>query len=202
MNHKRSLMALGLLLAAAGTASAHPGHLGGDSSAPAGILAGFVHPLGLDHLLAMLAVGVWSATALPAARRLQGPMAFMAAMVAGAALGRGLAAPGVVEPALALSVVVFGGLIALPRLLPAASGLALVVLAGGLHGLAHGAELPPGGGFAGYAFGFLATTALLHAAGLALGGQIGALPLRLAGWSTRVVAGGLGAAGMALMWQA
>jgi urease accessory protein len=203
--NKRFLIATGLLLVA-GTCFAHPGHLGQGGTAHPGILAGFVHPLGLDHLLAMLAVGLWSATALPAERRLHGPLAFMATMLAGAALGRSLGAPGLVEPALALSVVVFGGLIALPRLLSVSTGLmlawVLVVLAGGLHGLAHGAELPADTGFAGYAFGFVATTALLQAAGLALGSQIQALPRRLAGWSTRVLAGGLGAAGVALLLQA
>ncbi len=200
--NKRFVIAAGLLLAAAGSAFAHPGHLTSDGAAPAGILAGFVHPLGLDHLLAMMAVGLWSATALPAGRRLQGSVAFLAAMLAGAVLGRGLALPGLIEPALAISVGVFGGLLALPRLLNVSSGLALVLLAGGLHGLAHGAELPAGGGFAGYAFGFVATTALLQAAGLALGGQIRLLPQRVAGWSTRVLAGGFGAAGLALLLQA
>lgn len=200
--NKRSMIAAGLLLAAAGTAFAHPGHPGSDGVAQAGILAGFVHPLGLDHLLAMLAVGLWSATALPAGRRLQGPAAFLAAMVGGAVLGRGLALPGLVEPALAISVLVFGGLLAVPRLLNASTGLALVLLAGGLHGLAHGAELPEAANFAGYAFGFVATTALLQAAGLALGGQIRMLPQRLAGWSTRALASGFGLAGLALLLQA
>jgi urease accessory protein len=120
----------------------------------------------------------------------------------GAVLGRGLAAPGLVEPALGFSVMAFGVLVAMPRLLPVASGLALIFLAGSLHGLAHGAELPAQGGFAGYAFGFVATTALLQAAGLSLGAQLRTLPGRVAGWSTRVLASGLGAAGMALMLQA
>lgn len=199
---KRFVIAAGLLLAAAGSAFAHPGHVGADGAGQAGIVAGFAHPLGLDHLLAMVAVGLWSASALPAPRRLHGPLAFLAAMVAGAVLGRGLALPAVVEPALALSVLMFGGLVALPRLLSAGTGLALVALAGALHGLAHGAELPAASGFAGYAFGFVATTALLHAAGLALGGQLRMLPQRLAGWSTRALAGGFGAAGLALLLQA
>ena len=62
------------LLALAGTTSAHTGH---DTH---GFLAGIEHPFGLDHLLAMVAVGVWSATALQGARRWLGPLAFLAAM--------------------------------------------------------------------------------------------------------------------------
>jgi len=185
-----------VLLAAAGSAAAHPGHDG------TSVFAGFVHPLGLDHLLAMVAVGLWSVAALPAARRLHGPVAFLLALVAGAVVGAWAHAPALVEPGIALSVLVFGLLIAKPQLLPAGGGLALVAVAGALHGLAHGAELPAGGGFAGYAFGFVATTALLHAAGLGLGRQLLALPARLARWGTGLVAGGFGIAGLALLTQA
>ena len=189
-----SFMALALLalLAAAGPALAHPGHAGPDT---VGLLAGLLHPLGADHLLAMLAVGLWSAVALPLQRRLQGPAAFLGAMLAGAVAGRALGAPGLV----ALSLPAFGLLIALPRLLPAGGGLALVLLAGALHGLAHGAEAPAAAPFAGYAFGFVATTALLHVGGLALGRQLAALPQRLSHASLRVLAGGLGAAVCALL---
>lgn len=199
MRTTRSLLAAGSLLALAGSALAHPGHAAG-TTGPS-LFAGLMHPLGLDHLLAMLAVGLWSATVLPSRRRLQGPAAFLLAMVGGALLGHGLGAPALVEPALAFSVLGFGLLIALPRLLPAAAGLAVVALAGLLHGLAHGAEWPAAGGFAAYAFGFVATSALLHTAGLALGGQLAGLPQRLAAWSTRVLAGGLGAAGLLLLAQ-
>jgi len=199
MRIPRSLLAAGTLLALAGNALAHPGH-GAGGTGPS-LFAGLAHPLGLDHLLAMLAVGLWSATVLPAGRRLQGPAAFLLAMVAGALLGHGLGAPALVEPALAFSVLGFGLLLALPRLLPAAAGLGVVALAGLLHGLAHGAEWPAAGGFAAYAFGFVATSALLHSAGLALGGQLAGLPQRLAAWSVRALAGGLGAAGLALVAQ-
>lgn len=191
----RRLIALGLLLAAGG-ACAHPGHDTG------GAFAGLVHPLGLDHLLAMVAVGLWSVAALPAGQRLRGPAAFVLAMVLGAAIGAWSAAPALVEPGIALSVAMFGVLIAWPRLVPGAAGLALVTLAGALHGLAHGAELPAGGGFAAYAFGFVATTALLHAAGLGLGHQLHALPQRLARWSTGALGGCLGLAGLVLLAQA
>jgi urease accessory protein len=193
---------LGLgLLALAGAAAAHPGH-GAAGDGGTAIWAGLTHPLGLDHLLAMVAVGLWSALVLPAGRRLHGPAAFLVAMVTGAVAGRALGAPALVEPALALSVLAFAALIAAPRLLPLQGGLVVVALGGLLHGLAHGAELPAAAGFTGYAFGFVATSALLHAAGLALGAQLVRLPQRLAGWSTRAVAGGLGAAALVVLAQA
>lgn len=191
---KRLALALALL-AAAGTASAHAGHHGTSA------FAGLAHPLGLDHLLAMVAVGLWSASALPPSQQLRGPAAFLLAMLAGAALGVGLQASVAVEMAIAASVLMAGPLIAVPRLLPAPAGLALVAAAGALHGLAHGAELPAGGGFAAYAFGFVATTALLHAAGLGLGRQLLALPQRLARWGRGALGGGLGLAGLALIAQ-
>ncbi len=200
---KRStLFQLGLsvgLLALAGAAGAHPGHH--DGHLP-GALAGFVHPLGLDHLLAMVAVGLWSAAALPAAQQLRGPAAFLAAMVVGAVLGAWVSAPALVEFGIAGSVLMFALLLARPQLVPGLAGLGLVAAAGALHGLAHGAELPAGGGFAGYAFGFVATTAVLHAAGLGLGRQLIALPQRLARWGQGLLAGGLGVAGIALLLQA
>lgn len=193
-------LSLGIgLLAWAGSAAAHPGH---GAIGDHGVLAGFAHPLGIDHLLAMVAVGLWSALVLPAGRRMHGPAAFIAAMLTGAVAGRALGAPVLVEPALALSVLAFALLIAVPRLLSDRGGLVMVALAGLLHGLAHGAELPAAAGFAGYAFGFVATTALLHAAGLALGAQLARLPQRLAGWSTRAVAGGLGAAALVVLVHA
>lgn len=192
MNKLRHAPALLVLLFAAGGAAAHPGHDGG------GAVAGLLHPLGLDHLLAMVAVGLWSAATLPPAQRLRGPAAFLLAMVAGAALGAWASAPALAEPGLALSVVMFGVLIVWPRLLAGGVGLALVAAAGALHGLAHGAELPAGSGFAAYAFGFVATTALLHAAGLGLGRQLLALPQTAARWGQRLLGGGLGLAGLAL----
>lgn len=181
-----------LLLFAAGSAAAHPGHGGG-------AVAGLLHPLGLDHLLAMVAVGLWSAAALPPAQRLRGPAAFVLAMVAGAAFGAWAAAPALVEPGIALSVAMFGVLIARPRMLPPMAGLALVAAAGALHGLAHGAEGPAGAGFAAYALGFVATTTLLHAAGLGLGRALLALPQALSRWTQRLLGAGLGLAGLALI---
>ena len=130
---------------------------------------GLLHPFGPDHLLAMVAVGVWSVSALPARLAWQGPATFMLALVASAMLGAsGVAAP-FLEHAIALSVVLFGAMLILAaKPLPKAVGLGLIAAAASLHGLAHGAEAPAAG-FAGYAAGFLLTTAVLHLGGVGVG---------------------------------
>ncbi len=154
------LMALGLF---AGLAQAHTGH------GTSGLSEGLAHPLGADHLLAMVAVGLWSVTALPANRAWWGPTTFMLSLITSAALGAaGLSVP-FLEPMISLSVVLFGAMLVLSRQnMPVALGLGLVALAASLHGLAHGAETPETG-FASYAAGFLATTAFLHFGGVSIG---------------------------------
>ena len=146
-------------------ALAHPG--GFAEHAHAGFTSGLLHPLtGVDHLAAMLAVGVWSALALRPVWL--APLAFIALLAAGALAGfAGLAVPAV-EPMIAASLLVIGLLIATRARLPL--GLA-VALAGGFaafHGAAHGLEL--GGDGAGSALaGMLVSTAALHLAGIGLG---------------------------------
>ncbi|MBZ8140980.1 urease accessory protein UreJ [Rubrivivax gelatinosus] len=174
---------------AAAPAMAHTGH---DTNT---LAAGLAHPLGLDHLLAMVAVGLWSAAALQGAQRLAGPALFMAALLGGAVAGAAGVGHALVEPAIAASVVVLGLMLAFARRLPASAGLLLVAVAGSLHGLAHGAELPAAGGFAGYALGFLAATALLHAIGLAAAPRLLALPAVV--W--RALSGGVALAGVLLL---
>jgi urease accessory protein len=145
------------------SALAHTGH--GTSS----LMEGLVHPFGADHLLAMVAVGIWSVCSLPANQAWQGPAAFMAALVASAALGTlGVTLP-YLEHAVALSVVLFGVMLMLAaKPMPKALGLGLIGAAAALHGLAHGSETPASG-FTGYAAGFLLTTAALHLSGVGLG---------------------------------
>lgn len=144
-------------------ASAHTGH------GTTGFMEGLAHPFGADHLLAMLAVGVWSVSALPAHTVWQGPATFMVALVASAVLGASGVTPPYLEHAVALSVVLFGTmLMAATRPVPNAWGLGLIAAAASLHGLAHGAETPATG-FAGYAAGFLLTTAALHLGGVGVG---------------------------------
>jgi urease accessory protein len=158
-------------------------HDGAGQGAP--FLAGLSHPLGgADHVLAMVAVGLW-AGALGGRLRWLLPAAFVAAMLAGAAMGaRGLALPGV-EPMILASVVLTGVAGALALRLPAGVALAAVAAFGLVHGQAHGAE-GPGGAMAAYAAGFALATLALHGAGLALGHL-----------AARPVARGLGAAAAA-----
>ena len=150
-----------LLLAAAGPALAHPGHEA----------SGFLHPFtGLDHLLAMVGVGMWAA--LLAVRKstvaLMVPGAFMVMMAIGAAAGfAGIKLP-LVEAAILASVFVIGGLIIGAVRLPVAWAMAIVGLFAVFHGYAHALEAP-GAGAGGYILGFLMATALLQGLGLALG---------------------------------
>ena len=144
-------------------ASAHTGH--GIHS----LMEGLTHPFGADHLLAMLAVGIWSVSALPARQAWQGPATFLLTLVLSAVLGAsGFTVP-YLEHAIALSVTLFGAMLILAaKPMPKAFGLTLIALAASLHGLAHGAETPETG-FAGYAAGFLLTTAVLHLGGVGIG---------------------------------
>jgi len=197
--HTPTLRRLGsalALTALAGTAAAHPGH---DTTS---LAAGLAHPLGLDHLLAMAAVGTWSAGAFSGQRRLQGPAAFVLALLAGATGGLWLARQGLALPALelglAFSVVLMGALLAVGRRLGTGAGLSLVVATGLLHGLAHGAELPAGGAFAPYAAGFVIGTGVLQLAGLALGDRISRLQARAQRWAWPVLGSVVGTAGLVL----
>jgi urease accessory protein len=159
-----------LLLAAlsSGLALAHPGHPG-STHAAMGFGAGFSHPFsGLDHLLAMLAVGLWAAQNKRPARWLL-PLAFPLMMAAGAAVAyAGVALPGI-ETGIAASVATLGLLIAFAVRMPAAAATAVVSLFAMFHGYAHGAELPSGASVALYGAGFVAATAVLHSIGLGLG---------------------------------
>lgn len=170
-------------------AVAHPGH--GVGSLAGGVL----HPLGPDHLLAMVSVGLWSVCVLPAGRRIAGPAVFMLAMLAGAVAGAAGHVLSWIEPALALSVALLGAMLLAPRALPPWAGTLAIAIAGSLHGLTHGAELPAGAAFGGYAAGFLLATAALHAAGLGLGAALARLPA----WVWRATAAGIGLAGGAML---
>jgi urease accessory protein len=129
---------------------------------------GVRHPWsGLDHMLAMVAVGLWAGVNGGKARWAW-PAAFVGVMVVGGALGvAGVALP-MVEPGILASVVVLGLLVLAAIRLPVAAGAALVALFALLHGHAHGAELPAAGAAASYAAGFAIVTALLHGIGLAV----------------------------------
>lgn len=165
--HSVVLMSAGLaplaLLATCAPALAHTGleHAGSFAS-------GFAHPwTGLDHVLALLAVGLWAG--LTGGRALWAwPAAFVSAMLAGGVLGMAGAQVPLVEPGMLASLVVLGLLVLTAARLPVALGAALVALFAVLHGHAHGAELPGGTAAAAYAAGFTLATALLHAIGIAI----------------------------------
>jgi urease accessory protein len=165
-------------------AQAHTGH--GTSS----LMEGLVHPFGADHLLAMVAVGIWSVSALPREKAWQGPATFLLALVVSAALCTiGVSLP-YLEHGVSASVVLFGlMLIVATRPMPPAIGLGLIAIASSLHGMAHGSETPESG-FAGYAVGFLLTTAALHIGGVGIGLAI----RRWLGQRSGLALGGLGTA--------
>ena len=158
----KHLLAAAALLLSPALAFAHPGH--GDN----GLLAGISHPLGgLDHLLAMLAVGLWAAQQHGAARWVL-PCTFVASMLMGGLLGfEGLNLPAL-EGAIAASVLALGLAVALAVRPPLGLAMAATALFALCHGVAHGLELPDMSSPWTYAMGFVAATALLHAAGYAL----------------------------------
>jgi urease accessory protein len=184
----RVLPLLSLTLFATG-AQAH-----GLPSDPASVTAGFAHPFGgLDHMLAMIAVGLWSALAGGSARWAW-PAAFVALMAGGYALGTSGAPLPWVDHAVLASVVALGLLVALAVRLPTAVGAFVVGLFALFHGHAHGAEAPLGDPWL-YALGVLLATATLHGVGLALG------HLPSAAWGrapARVLGGTVAATGVIL----
>ena len=132
----------------------------------AGLMAGLTHPfVGLDHLLAMIAVGIWAGQLGGRAVWLI-PLTFVSVMTAAATLASfGLLLP-LVEPAIACSVLVLGLLIAGSVRLPTSVGAFLVGLFAVFHGYAHGLELPQAASPILYGAGFVLATALLHGLGI------------------------------------
>jgi urease accessory protein len=144
-----------------------------------GFANGFWHPLmGLDHILAMVAVGLYAAQLGGRSLWLL-PAVFVGTMVVGGLLGyAGMALP-MVEQAIALSVIAMGALIALGLRLPAAAATTLVAVFALAHGHAHGSEAAEIASFLSYAAGFVAATLVLHAAGISLGfglDRLGTMP--------------------------
>lgn len=164
----------------AAPAFAHPGlHHAGS------FFSGVAHPLtGWDHLLAMLAIGLW-ASQQRRAMALALPIAFPLVMIVGAlAAVYGYALPAA-EGGIAASVLVLGLLVAFAVKLPAWGGLPVVTLFAAAHGYAHGLEAPFDGDFLTYGAGFVTATGLLHMAGLAAGrygkGRWASMMVRMAG---------------------
>ena len=146
-------------------AHAHPGH----GAATGGIGWGLAHPFsGLDHILAMIAVGLWAVQLGKRALWLL-PLSFVFSMAAGAALGVGGVHLPLVEPAILASVIGLGALVAFATRLPLGASAALVSIAALFHGQAHGSEMPANASGLVTAAGFILATAALHATGIALG---------------------------------
>jgi urease accessory protein len=182
----RRLLLPALLLLAPLPAFAHGAH--GEVH---GFLAGLTHPIGgLDHVLAMVAVGLWAGLLGGRATWLL-PLAFLTGMAGGGALGMAGVAMPMVEVGIVMSVVVLGALVAAAARLPVLAAMPLIALAGMLHGHAHGTELQSGLGAIGYSLGFLIATAGLHAAGVFAGLRAmdgaGRVAVRLAGAATAVL---------------
>lgn len=160
--------------------------------------AGFSHPLsGPDHILAMVAVGLWAAM-LGGRALFAVPAAFVGVMLLGFGAGlSGMPLP-FVEPMILASVVVLGLLVALALRVPAAAGAVIAGFFAFFHGHAHGAEIGAAA-FASYAAGFAISTALLHGAGILVGLGLGHLRTRDKALVAMRVAGGATAlAGIAL----
>ncbi len=158
-----------------------------------GFVSGLLHPVsGLDHVLAMVAVGLWGAQLGQPAMWLL-PVAFPMMMAMGGMLGLiGVPLPGI-EVGIAVSAVVLGALILGEMKVPPAAALGIVAFFAVFHGHAHGTELAPGQNALLYSLGFVIVTGTLHAVGIALGlmhrWNAGRVALRCAG--SLVLAGGL-----------
>ena len=177
-----------ILIAASALSMSASAHTGVEAHSHSGFISGFVHPLfGLDHLAAMVAVGLWSALAARSAGRdlLWGPVGFAAMLLVGAVLGlQGVALPAV-EPMIAASLLVMGLLVATRAKLPLAVTAGVVGVFAVFHGIAHGTELAGGGNGFAPLLGMLVATIALHLAGVGLG-----LALRSHSvWWPRVVGG-------------
>lgn len=165
MKYRISKSCVALLLAVFSSLSlAHPGH--GESMAG---LAGFAHPFtGLDHLLAMFAVGVWAAN-LGGRALWAVPLSFMAMMLGGGILAfTGLTVP-FIEQGIVLSVMVFGALLIAAKHVPLWSSLLLAAGFATFHGAAHGLEMPATASAWSYSLGFILATASIQGIGILMG---------------------------------
>lgn len=181
--HARYALAIGAMMAAVAVASPAYAHDG--TGLAGGFASGFRHPLsGLDHALAMVAVGLWGAI-LGRPLLIALPTIFPILMVVGGALG--MAGVGVppVEIGIAVSVVTLGMMVLLRIRAPVLLACAIVAMFALFHGYAHGQELPSAADPVGYSAGFVLCTGLLHVLGIGIGAlkasPAGTLAVRTAG---------------------
>lgn len=185
------LIATVAMLLAPSVAFAHPGHGEGSS-----LLAGFIHPFnGIDHLLAMTAVGL-SAAHLGGRALWAVPATFIAVMALGGIFGAAGVSLPFAETAIALSVLVFGFVILSGMAPPVLAAMVLVGIFAIFHGYAHGSEMPVASSGILYGAGFMVATTLLHGFGIAIGLSIrwfDEVPRRRAMQACGVVIGLIGA---------
>jgi len=186
--------AAGFALLLSNPAAAHVG-----TGLPGGFVSGFRHPFsGIDHLLAMISVGLWGAfLGRPLIYAL--PVVFPAMMVVGAILGMFVVPLPPVELGIALSVVVLGGCIALSLRAPVWAASIIVAVFAVFHGYAHGKELPSAADPVSYSAGFVLATGLLHVAGIGLG-LLNDLPNGVV--ATRSMGAVIAAVGIGLLYRA
>lgn len=188
-----------LVVAAALAATSLPAFAHSETGQASGFLTGFAHPFsGLDHVLAMVAVGLWGAQlGAPAIWIL--PVTFPLVMAFGGFLGLvGVGIPGV-ELGIAASALLLGAAVMTERRIPLFAAAALVGFFAIFHGHAHGTELPEGQSGLLYSLGFVVATGCLHAFGIAVGAvhrwPSGRVALRVAGSVVSL-------AGLVFLWRA
>ncbi len=163
-------------------------------AAGAGLTEGLIHPfIGIDHLLAMLAVGIWAAQLGGRSLWLL-PLAFVAVMAGGAGLAQLGLDLALVEVMIAVSVLALGSLVAGSIRVSAGVGMLTVSIFALFHGYAHGLELPEAGTPLAYAAGFVLATTCLHLIGIGVG-----IGLRQSQWLTRIGGAALSATGVYLL---
>ena len=165
---KRFSLSAAIFAAATAPAFAHL-----DPNEHGSFMAGFSHPLfGMDHILVMVAVGLWAAQIAQGNNTRSALWMVPAAFVGTMALGFAIAVSGIdlpfVEPAILASVIALGLLVAMAVRLPVAASAAIVGIFALFHGHAHGGELGSAGALQ-FGAGFVIATALLHVAGIGLG---------------------------------
>lgn len=187
------IAALAVALAPA-IASAHTG-----IGATTGFLHGFWHPIGgIDHVLAMVAVGLFAAQ-LGGRALWAVPATFVAVMAAGGTLGMAGVALPAVEVGIALSVLVLGLVVLAGRRWPLGLAMALVAVFAVFHGHAHGSEMPVDASGLSYGLGFMLATALLHLAGIGLGIGLGRLAATEGGRLIQASGAAIALAGVVLL---
>ncbi len=176
----------------------NPAHAHTAAGVPGGLISGFLHPLqGWDHLVAMVAVGLWGAQlGRPGIWVL--PICFPAVMALGGVLGvLDVPLPGT-EWAIAGSAIVLGCAVALALRVPFAAAAGIVGFFAIFHGYAHGRELPEASNALAYGAGFVIATGLLHATGILIGSVNGS---RLGAHAIRALGFMIAGLGGVFMWS-